>query len=185
MEGIMKSGLAVLALALCVSHVADGQSSRFAAGARVRVTAPGSALDKHVTTILDERGDSIVVDVQGRSQTLWLADLTALEVSTGKRTHAKRHAVSGFMLGALTGVVIGLATYEECVPRGFLTCLMSGPEYSAVGGLILGGAAGAVIGGAVGSRHSDDRWSSVRLPVRTVVAPTRSGGVSVRMSRAF
>ncbi|HUG13877.1 MAG TPA: hypothetical protein VMM78_02570 [Thermomicrobiales bacterium] len=185
MEGIMKSGLAVLALSLSVSLVAEGQSPRFAVGARVRVTAPGAALDKHVTTIIDERGDSIVVDIRGRSQTLWLADLTALEVGTGKQTHAKRYGVSGFLLGALTGVVIGLATYEECVPQGWFGCFMDGPEYSAVGGLILGGAAGAVIGGAVGSLHSEDVWSSIRLPVRTVVAPTRSGGVSVRMSRAF
>jgi hypothetical protein len=185
MEEIMKPCVAVLALLLSSPLVAAGQSPPVAVGARIRVTAPASALEKRVMTVTDVRGDSIVVDVGGSSHTLWLSDLTKLEVSSGTRTNAARGAGFGLLMGVVAGAVIGLATYQECVPEGFMDCFMEGPGFSAVGGALVGGAAGAVIGGVVGSRQRSDRWSSVALPVRAVVAPTRSGGVSVILSRAF
>ena len=181
----MKASFAVLALALSLPLVAAGQSAPVAVGARIRVTAPASGLEKHVMTVTDVRGDSIVVDAGGSSHTLWLSDLTALEVSSGTRTHAARGAGFGLGVGIMAGAVIGLATYEECVPQGIMGCFMDSPEIQAMGGALVGGAAGAVIGAVVGSRQRTDRWSSVALPVRAVIAPTRSGGVSVMLSRAF
>lgn len=66
----MKAGFAVLALLLCSPLVAAGQSPPVAVGARIRVTAPASALEEHVLTVTDVRGDSFVVDVGGSQHTL-------------------------------------------------------------------------------------------------------------------
>jgi len=55
-------------------------------------------------------------------------------------------AVGGAVLGASVGSAIGYATYEPCVPdpNEFLSCLIDGPEYSAIRGAIIGFPSGVV-----------------------------------------
>ena len=183
----MKTGLAILAVAVLIPVVATGQSSPVTAGTRVRLTAPGKDLDKHVTTIVDVRGDSIVVGVRDSSLAIGLAEVTELEVSTGKRTQFWRGAGFGLGIGVVTGLVVGAVTHEECVPDGFLSCMMapeSASESAAIGGLALG-AVGLVAGAVIGALKRTDRWASVNLPVSASIAPARSGGVSVMISRSF
>lgn len=182
----MRSRLAVLALALTFPLVAGGQSP-LSVGARVRVTAPDAALEQYVTTIQDVRGDSIVVDIGGRSRTLGLANVTSLEVSTGTRRQTLRGVGFGLGIGAMVGAVAGALTYEECVPQTLFDCLMateSSSEAAVMGG-ILGGIVGAATGAIVGALRRTERWSSIELPVRVAIAPLGSGGVRVMMSRAF
>jgi hypothetical protein len=187
MEGIMKSGLVALAFIMYVPAIAGGQAPTVAAGARVRVTAPSNSLDKHVTTILDIRPDSLVIGDEGGSSTISLADVTALDVSTGRPRRILRDAALGFGIGAVAGAVIGAVTYEECVPQSFLDCFMaheSASEAAVEGGAVLG-AVGLLTGAVVGVFHRSDRWARVDLPIRAAIEPTRSGGIAVRLTRAF
>ena len=183
----MKTGLVVLAVAVLIPVVASGQSAPVAAGTRVRVTAPGNNLDKHVTTVVDVRGDSIVLNVRNSSLVIGLADVTELEISAGKRTQFWRSAGYGLGLGVVAGAVVGAVTYKECESDHFLGCIMapqSASESAAMGGMLFG-ALGLVGGGIVGLLNRTDRWASVTLPVRVSIAPVGSDGVSVMLSRAF
>lgn len=183
----MRTGPVILAAAVLIPVVATGQSAPVAAGTRVRVTAPGNNLDKQVTTVMDVRGDSIVVNVRNRSLVVGLADVTQLEVSTGKRTQFWRSAGYGLGLGVAAGALVGALTYEECVSDQFLGCMMapeSASESAAWGGILLG-TLGFVGGSVVGLIRRTDRWASVTLPVRASIATARSGGVSVMLSRPF
>jgi hypothetical protein len=183
----MKSGLAFLALAMLIPLLASGQLPPVAAGARVRLTAPGTGFKEHVTTVTDVRGDSIVFGAPHESRSMALTDMTALDVSTGTRRHFWRGAGIGLGLGAVTGVALGAATYKKCVPQHFLDCLLepeSAGQAAAFGGFVLGGV-GLVAGAVIGALNRTDRWTSVDLPVRAAVGPTRSGGVSFTLSRAL
>jgi hypothetical protein len=183
----MRSDAAILALAMLFPALAHAQAPAVQQGARVRVTAPGGSLDKHVATVMEVRGDSIVFGVAGSSQTVGLADVTALDISTGKRTQVLRDAGVGLGAGVIVGAVAGALTFEECVPDTLLGCLMapeSRADAAAMGALVLG-VAGLVTGAVVGIFDRADRWESVDLPVRAVVAPTRSGGIRVMLSHAF
>jgi hypothetical protein len=187
MEASMKTGLVILAVAVLIPVVATGQSAPVAAGTRVRVTAPGNNLDKYVATVVDVRGDSIVVNVRNSSLVVGLAEVTELEVSTGKRTQFWRSAGYGLGLGIAAGALVGAVTYKECESDHFLGCMMapqSASESAAMGGILFG-ALGFVGGSVVGMVKRTDRWASVTLPVRASIAPVRSGGVSVMLSRAF
>lgn len=183
----MKTGLTILALAMFIPLVAEGQSPPVAAGTRVRVTAPGEGLDRRVTTIMDVRGDSIVVGDQNGSRIIGLAEVTALEVSTGRKSRLWRGAGMGLGIGVLAGAAIGAVTYEKCDPNPFLSCWMapgSAMGAAAIGGVLLRGA-GLVTGAVIGALIRTDGWAPVDLPVRAAIVPARSGGVSVMLSRSF
>jgi hypothetical protein len=187
MEGIMKSSLAVLALAMLLPVIAGGQAPPAAVGARVRVTAPSHDLERETTTIMDVRGDSIVIGDRHASRAIALTDVTALEVSTGKRRHVLRDAGLGSGIGIVAGLVVGAVTYKECVSTGFGGCWMA-PESrteSAGYGAVLFGAAGLVTGAIVGLFDRTDQWASAALPVQAAIRPTGAGGINVMLSRAF
>lgn len=183
----MKLGLRVLATALLAPVVADAQAPVVVAGARVRVTAPSIDLRRHVTTVVDVRGDSIVLGVRDNSRSVALSDVTALEVSAGKHRRFLRSTGMGLGIGAIVGAVVGAASYEECVSTEFLGCFLA-PESRAqsaiMGGAVLG-AAGLLTGAVVGVVRRTDRWVSVDMPVRASIKPTASGGISLTISRAF
>ncbi len=66
----------------------------------------------------------------------WQADTLVARNKTG----------IGFLLGGVVGAVIGYASYEECVPQGWFSCIGPdfGPEVGGLGGLMVG----AIIGGS-------------------------------------
>ena len=183
----MKYILAVLAVALYLPVVADGQTPTVAPGARIRVTAPSRDLERHVTTVLEVRDDSVVVGASGNSRALELASITALDISAGTRRQTAKGAMLGLAIGVVTGALIGAASYEECVPESFLDCFgASGSrEEEATLGAALFGGAGLVIGAIVGTLNRTDRWTAVNIPVQLAVAPTRAGGLGVALQRSF
>lgn len=183
----MKLGFMVLATALLAPVVADAQAPVVVAGTRIRVTAPSIDLKRHVTTIVDVRGDSIVFGSSDNSRSVALSDVTALEVSAGKHRRFLRAAGLGLGIGAIIGAAIGAGTYEECVPTEFLGCLLapeSRAQSAAMGGVVLGGV-GLLTGAVVGALRRTDRWVSADMPLRASIKPTASGGMSLTISRAF
>ncbi len=175
----MNAALGIMVAVLVFSSPVAAQMAGLGAGARVRVTSPRDDLKRHVGTIGDVRGDSIVVGFRGSSRTIALANVTALEISTGRRRQVFRDAALGLGIGALTGAALGAVTYKE--PDFFIN---SAATAAAAGGILLG-TVGLVAGGLVGLEHRTDRWEPVRLPGRATIAPTRSGGISLGFSKAF
>ena len=112
--------------------------------------------------------------------------ITRLEVTRGRKSHGGPGAAFGALIGIPLGAVVGLAIYQECVPHGPFGCLFDwGPEYSALGGALVGGLGGVVVGALIGATIETDRWEEVPLDqLRVSFGPQRDGrfglGLSVR-----
>lgn len=175
----MKSVLGFLVVLLFFPAVADSQPAGLTAGARVRVTSPRHDLDRYVGTIVELHGDSVAVAGRQGTRRIAFDDVTALEVSTGTRTQVVRSGLIGLGAGAIVGVVVGLATYEE---PDFV--FGSPASLSAFTGLLFG-SVGMVAGGVVGAVQRTDRWERRNFPVKAAIGASRSGGVSLSFSRTF
>lgn len=166
----MKSVFSILAFALLFPMVAGAQSATLAVGARVRVTSPSDDLNKHVATVIEVRGDSVVVAGRTGSRTIGLSNVTALEVSTGTRNRVMRDGLIGFGAGAPLGVAFGASAKDV--------------ELAALEAVVFG-AVGLMTGAIIGAFDRADRWERASLPVRASIGPSRSGGVSLNFSRTF
>lgn len=175
----MKTVLSFFALSLLLPMIAESQSAGLSAGARVRVTSPRDDLRKHVGTVMEVRGDTLVVAGSRGSRGIALDNITALDISTGSRTQVGRSALIGFGAGALLGGVLGVAAYEE--PDFFFE---NAAQMGAASALFFGGI-GMVAGAVVGALHRTDRWERRDPPLRAVIGGSLAGGVSLRVSSAF
>lgn len=175
----------VLVLAACAVMVtpavaAEGQS--IAPGARVRVTAPAKGLERHVTTVENLRGDSIVVGFGGGWQTIALTDMTSLDVSLGRQSRFFADAGIGLAVGVLAGVLVGAVGYQEC--RDCMFGPANRTQSAALGGILLG-TVGLATGAVVGVFHRPDRWARYKLPTKGTIALLTSESIGLGISRAF
>jgi hypothetical protein len=154
------------------SQTADGRYGRFA----------GSVVRSDSDSLVLRTADAVRVAAPWPS-------IIRLEVSRGRKSHGGRGAAFGALIGIPLGAVVGLAAYEECVPRGGswdFSCLFDwGSEYSAFGGALVGGLGGVVVGALIGATIETDRWQEVPLDqLRVSFGPQRDGrfgfGASVR-----
>lgn len=175
----MKPAFTVLVAALFFASPVAAQMAGLGAGARVRVTSPRDDLNKHVGTVLEVRGDSVVIAGQRGSRSIALGNVTALDVSTGTRTQIVRSGLIGFGAGAVLGAIVGAASYEE--PDFFFG---SPAELAAASGVVFG-SIGLIAGGVVGALQRTDRWERRDLPLRAAIGGSRSGGVRLSLSRTF
>ncbi len=108
MPGI-RSTLIVASLLIGLSTTGHTQAATttLAPGARVRVRQGDQSLTGTLVS-LDSAG---LVIATGKSDTVTAprASITAVEVSTGTKSHAGKGALIGLGVGALTGVVVGIA----------------------------------------------------------------------------
>ena len=166
-------------------------------GERVRVTGHfcqfysnclGGQPEHRVGTFVAWKSDTLVVQSNGDILALPLDSVTRLDVSWGRKTNTGKGAGIGLVLGGLAGAFIGLASHEECVPRGWFSCI--GPDFgsegAALGGALLGGLGGLVVGALIGSAVKTDRWEEVPLDrLRVNLAPQRDGRFGVGLSVRF
>lgn len=184
----MKPAFTVLVAALFFSSPVAAQMAGLEAGTRVRVTSPPDELNKHVTIVIEVRHDSIVVSGRSGQRTVAVANITALDVSTGKRGHMLRDGAVGLGVGALLGGVLMKSASDDC-PGGGAYGACGAPvleaEATAFGALVLG-SLGLLTGAAVGAFWDrSDRWEPGGAAVKATIAPSLSGGVSLAFSRAF
>jgi uncharacterized membrane protein YedE/YeeE len=179
MEMTMKPALGILLAVLVFSSPVAAQMAGLDAGARVRVTSPRDDLKKHVGTVMEVRGDSVVVASRDGTRSIALENVTALDVSTGVRTQVRRSALIGFGAGALVGGIAGAVSYAE--PD---LVFNSAAELGAVSALFFGGI-GMVAGAVVGALQRTDRWERRDLPVKAAIGGSRSGVVTLSLSRTF
>lgn len=182
----MKSVLFAATFSLLAPAIGQGQALE--AGARIRVTAPRDDLRKHVTTVLEVRDDTIVVASRAGSRTVAVDNITELDVSTGTRGHMLRDGAIGFGLGAVIGGVLMKSASDDCPGGGeYGVCgvPVSESEATALGAAVYGGL-GLLAGVAVGAfLDRSDRWERMAPDVRVAIAPSRSRGLSLSVSKAF
>jgi len=104
--------------------------------------------------------------------------VTRLEVSTGRRRHAKRGAGIGTLIGVGSGVVAGYASGDD---RGWC-CFTAGEKAFGYGvGL---GLSGLIIGSVIGAFTVSDRWTSVPLGAVAATPRLQMGRSGARLSVA-
>jgi hypothetical protein len=168
----MKRALCLMLLLLAVPPAAHAAAP--APGDRVRVTilerAPVDSLagydpgDRVAGRLLAARPLAITLARgDGPADTLAIprATIAAFETSAGRRGHAGRGALIGFLAGTAAGVAVGayLDAVED-VPRdsftggGIMTLLLG----------VGGGAGGLVFGTLIGASIKSDRWRPAEIP---------------------
>ncbi len=188
--------LAVLAFPPLTDATAQVQQPPVERGARVRVTrrtcpptvtCVGGSPQQYVGTFVTWEADTLVVYSNGDTLSVPANLVTRLAVSRGRKTNTGTGSVIGLLVGGVVGAIIGYASYEECVPRGFsFSCIGAvDPELYALGGGIIGGLVGGGVGALIGASIRTDRWQEMPLDhVRVSVGPQRDArfglGLSVR-----
>src|SRR5687768_8772239 len=146
----MRLLLVVLVCALGFPAALSAQSPPLVSGSRVRITSPADDLGRHVTTVTDVRGDSIVITAKEGSRTIALRNATAIDVSVGTRRPILRNGLIGLGAGAVVGAALGAIAYEECNPEEF--CFLPGSRGGdAALGAVVVGAAGFLTGAIIGA----------------------------------
>ena len=178
--------LAVLAFAP-LTRVTAQEPPPVKVGDRVRVTVPDMGVRNRDGTLQLLDADSLVMRPNGGPSRLVipLASLTRFEVHRGEKSQTGKGAGIGFAIGAVGGIVFGVAASEGL--KGSRTGICDEgciPAAVAVGVVGFGGV-GALLGALVGSSFKTDRWEEISLDqIRVSFVPQRDGrfafGLSVR-----
>jgi hypothetical protein len=148
-------------------------------GSRVRLSSPSSNGTFVVAGVL---GDTLVLHGSAASTetvTMPLHSITKLEVARvrSRGAGALRGAGFGFLIGAVGGAGIGLASGDD--PPGFMA--FNATDKAIILGVGLGGAC-AVVGGVLRFAAPGMRWDPVDLSQRVSFAGTGSGALEVTYS---
>ena len=142
------------ALAQTISVQADS-------GSRVRVSSAILGVGRQVGTIRSLSRDSLVLQRGGTTAAIAISDISRIEVSTGRKTHAAAHAGGGLLIGGLVGIAFGALTFEE----NSLIGPQTRSESAFLAGAVLGGL-GAIIG-FVGGSIPSEKWVPATIASRS------------------
>jgi hypothetical protein len=147
--------LSSFAAGLSAQTTSGPLSSVLTVGSRVRVTATGFASrPAGMVTSLDETTLTMAIDDRIPIK-VPVASITGLETSLGRR----RNTVKGLVIGAASGVLIGLLMPVDPNDCGYYSENMCSREEALLGGTIAFGAIGAGIGALI----KTDRWSRITV----------------------
>jgi hypothetical protein len=185
MERVSITGL-VLAVGILAANPSAGvgQVASIVPGNRVRLTAPSLGLRDAVGTVQEATDTSLVVqfDYPARLGTVDRAEIAAMDVSIRQETKIRKSAGVGFLIGAGSGVLIGLASGDD--EPGWFS--FTAEEKAAMIGVGLG-LTGGVVGLVIGLVNRHDVWSSA-LPENValnVLPLVREGGPGVHIGLAL
>lgn len=174
-------------LALLAARPAASQVRALEEGTRVRVAptpAPGATSARWIVgTVLASGPDSLTLLRADTREpfSLHRGEVGAVQVSVGVRRTGPtiaRHALVGAAVGASTGALLGVASYES--ERGEGLDVVSRGKMAAIGAGAIG-LSGTAIGALLGWRMSGERWADVPFRATPSVA-VRPGGVGVALS---
>jgi hypothetical protein len=181
MSGRFVCSLAALAAVVGAAPI-QAQSVSLEPGVRARVFTPSVDTGGLAGTVVLLVRDTLIFRPDRRSDTLTVAlsELSRLELSKGKHTHALKGCGIGLLLGAAGGAIAGHTTTST--KDWFLTP----NEAAAVGGGILG-VAGALVGATIGSHFGvTESWAQVPIPSRSRVSIVpRDGAMALSYSFVF
>ena len=181
--------IAFLTLGPIASLGAQDAPRSLSPGERVRFSCPELGTDRQEATLLEIRADTLVVEYERRhvdrsrrvrretvTSGIPLANLSSLEVVTGRRSNAKKGAIIGGAVGAgLVVVSVAILAADDWEP----TVGESGRA------LVVWSAIGAGIGALIGSANHTDIWEEVALGELRVSVVPRRDGVVLAASVAF
>ena len=151
-------------------------------GARVRLFTPSVGRGGLVGTVVRPVRDTLAILPAKGSDTVVVAvaELTRLELSTGRHPHALKGMGIGLLVGAAGGAIAGWASGDD---RGWFG--LTAGEKARIGATLFG-VAGSLVGGAIIGRATEG-WEVVRLPSgsRISVAPRGNAHVALAYSVAF
>jgi hypothetical protein len=141
-------------------------------GSRVRVLSPVLGDEKKVGVAVSATRDTLSFrhEKQPSYVSISTSDIQQLEIPQGTHTRKANGALYGFLIGAVSGAVLGAATHQSpppCDPNAILGCGFqniletSRSEDAFIGGVLLGGV-GAIVGALVGSR-AVETWVPVAV----------------------
>jgi len=158
MPGIRSTLLvASLLIGLTTTGQAQAATTTLAPGTRVRVH---QGVESLTGTLVSLDSAALVIATGKDTVTAPRASITALEVSTGTKSHAGKGALIGLGAGLVTGVVVGIAASGS--DNGDFFDFSAGEWAVGVG--LTGAAIGAGVGAIVGAGIHSDRWTPVVLP---------------------
>jgi hypothetical protein len=147
-----KSGVTLMFLAAMLAIPAHGQGlESVRKGARVRLASDGSEV---IGILADHKPDTLWIrlDRTATLQPFALSRVQRFEVSRERRSNAGRMAFGGLIVGAVPGLVAGVAC--DCGEPGLAAVLF---------GAVTGGL-GAAIGAGLGATSRHDVWEPIPLP---------------------
>jgi hypothetical protein len=161
---MMTRVLSAVVLAFLVSDVtlfAQADPIALAPGARVRVQQGPETL---TGTLVSSDGAGLVV-VTDKSDTVPapLGSITTVEMSTGKRSHARMGAVIGLGMGFVTGIVVSMAAPAPQPILVASSTSASSDNWTAGAG-VAGAVLGAGIGAIVGAVTRSEKWAPAVPP---------------------
>lgn len=174
-------GALLLSLACTFASAAGGDAplqQSLTPGMRVRILAPDVFPGKLIGTVEQVSGDSVTVDVPGRSEPVSVsrAKIVRLDTSDGPRSRGVDAAIGagiGAGIGAAGGALAGSGGHSHVVSSG---------EVAAVCAL-LGAGLGALIGVAT---PPGERWKEMSAPrYRVGFAPRLDHGVDLAVAWQF
>lgn len=182
---------ALLLVLLVRPDVVPGQATTPATsiqpGTRVRITQPGQ--EPRIAAVVTGSGDTLFVRWPEFATTsaVPLAEVSRLEVSTGRHRNVLKGALVGTLSAGAVGGVLGAATYTPCTSTEAFGCFLepAGRGESALQGGVVGGVLGLIVGALVGL-PSREGWQQMPLATRRVSVavtprPSSTGlGLSVR-----
>ena len=149
-------------LFITASPLRSQESAPLEIGSRVRVKA-GAQQPWVVGNLLQLPADSVWLHTGDSVSSVALAtsSLASFEFSRGRKSQAGRGAWIGLGSGAIIGLIVGAATYEDCSG-----CLAPDPGAagSAVLGAVLFGVFGLGVGALIGGSIDAERWEPVPPP---------------------
>ncbi len=175
----MRTSTGILALALPLLALGPARASAqreasIALGARVRVMMTGRQAEVGRLTSLEADRLDIVTD-DGAERVLARAQITAIDVSMGRRRHLLAGLGYGVLVGGVGGGIYGAATFDP-TPCAFICLAPDTRAGNAALGAVVFGALGGVVGLAIGGLHTTEHWQRVMTDGgRIGLAPMRGG----------
>jgi hypothetical protein len=177
----MRAVTSVLSLSVLVplASLSPQEPPPIEAGSRIRVTAPDVGADKLVGMCVEVDATRLRVQAEEQASplTISLTDVTRLEVSQGRKSHALKGLLIGSIVGVSTGVVVGLVVAESCWDHE-MECAAAGAAVVSV--------TGALVGLGIGALSKSDRWEEIPLDrLQMSIVPQRDGRLGIGLSVVF
>ena len=166
------------------SNVVAQTPARLESGARARLVTPSLPAGQQIVQIEATANDTIVFRSENYpvNRSLALSEISAVDVSVGRRRQTARGALIGLGSGIALGAISGYVTFEPC--EGW--CIL-GPTTrggSVAWGATAGGVLGLVAGTTIGFFTKSEKWQRVHTRTTVGVSPARGGG-QLAVSHSF
>lgn len=171
-------GALIVALLLSMPN-GSAQAQALTPGTRVRVKSP-QVVAPVIGSYQGMRRDTVVVIEEGTGAQVWTFTRSAverIEVSAGMKGGNRGPTVRWALIGGATGAALGALTAVVLESN-------SNSKYNEFLSGAIGFAIGGGLGAAYGLRQLEEHWTSVPIPQRIGIAPSRNG-VRIGLSATF